>query len=100
MINGKCKDFRRPFAMSILIASALALAACAGKSTLGLGDPLTTASTGPVSLKETAALGERWRKNPSDVPLGLAYAERLKSLDQDAQQLDVLKTLADRNPAD
>ena len=102
MAVGKCKDFYCRTSMSVLLlAASLTLAGCAGKMAgLGSSDPFTTASTAPVSLKETAELGQRWRKNPADVQLGLSYAARLKSLDQTAQQLEVLKTLVDGHPAD
>ena len=86
MTTGKCKDFRCRASLPILLmAASLALAGCGNKSArLDLSDPFTTASTAPASLRDTAALGERWRKNPADIRLGLAYANQLKSLDQTA----------------
>src|SRR5437762_5039466 len=97
MAIGNCKALHGRISMPVLVlAASLTLAGCAGKmASLGSSDPFTTASTAPVSLKETAELGQRWRKNPTDVRLGLTYAARLKSLDQNAQQLEVLKTLVD-----
>jgi Flp pilus assembly protein TadD len=102
MANKKCKGFcGRIRAPTLIVAVAVAIAGCEGKSiTLGSGDTLTTASTAPASLKETAALGQRWRKDPGDTRLGLAYASSLKSLGQTQQQSEVLKTLVERHPGD
>ena len=102
MATGKIKSFRHYLLASILVSAAsLALAGCEGKSArLESDDALTTASTRPVSLKETAELGKRWEKSPGDTRLGLPYAAHLKSLGQTEQQLMVLKTLSARNPGD
>jgi Flp pilus assembly protein TadD len=66
-------------------------------------DPMTTGSlpagaTAMPSVKETARLGQEWRKNPGDVRKGLAYAERLARLGQRKEQLAVLEELVRRNP--
>jgi Flp pilus assembly protein TadD len=81
-----------------LIAMTLAVGGCQNKSA-GV-DPINTGSTGQLSLRETAAEGERWKKDPGNVELGLAYASKLGQLGQTPQQMDVLQTLANKNPQD
>jgi Flp pilus assembly protein TadD len=102
MVTEKSKTFRRHLlASGLIVAASLLVAGCEGKSArLDSDDALTTGSTAPVSLKETAELGGRWQKKPGDMRLGLAYASRLKALGQADQQLMVLKTLSERNPGD
>ncbi len=97
----KIKSFRHLSLPVVIILSGVALAGCA-KQSVGLddSDALTTGSTAPPSMRETAAIGQRWQKNPDDVRLGLSYAGRLKALGQTEQQLRVMKTLADRHPKD
>ena len=86
---------------ALAITVGAALAGCDAKmGGLGPVDPLTTSSTDTVSIKETAALGQRWRKDPADERLGLAYAAQLKSLGQTEQQLEVLRTLVAHHPTD
>jgi Flp pilus assembly protein TadD len=82
--------------------AAIGLSACQkNEANLRPGDELTTSSTAAnVSLKETAEVGQRWQKDQTNVQLGLAYASRLKALGQNAQQLDVLRTLAQAQPND
>jgi len=63
-------------------------------------DPLTTSSTGDISIKETALAGQRWRADPGNAQLGVDYARRLEQLDQHAEQLKVLEEVARRNPQD
>jgi Flp pilus assembly protein TadD len=102
MAAQKSKDFCHSMSWPILLlASCVALAGCQNKSaSLDSDSLLTTASTEPASLRETADLGRRWQKDPADMRLGLAYAGHLKSLDQTEQQLQVLKTLVSHHPND
>src|SRR4029453_3066945 len=88
--------------LAALIAFAsLSLGACQNKSaSLADADSLATGSTSPPSLKETAALGKEWQKDPKNSRLGLAYAGQLKKLGQNDQQLQVLATLMQYHPAD
>ncbi len=97
----KIKSFRHLSLPAVIILSGVALAGCA-KQSAGLddSDTLTTGSTAPPSMRETAEIGQRWQKNPDDIRLGLSYAGRLKALGQTEQQLRVMKTLADRHPKD
>lgn len=99
---GTCRSSftRRLSLAALLVGTALALGACQSKDGLGGADPLATGSTSPTSLKETAKLGERWQSDPKNLQLGLAYAGQLKQLGQNDQQLQVLATLAQYNPAD
>jgi Flp pilus assembly protein TadD len=83
----------------VLVAAALALAGCnKGDNSLSAVDSLSTGSLDNVSIKETAEIGQRWQRDPGNAKLGLDYANRLKALGQNDQQLAVLKTLADKNP--
>ena len=76
-MSGSCPShlMRHISLAALLVTSSLALGACQNKSA-GLDgvDPRATGSTSPVSLKETAKLGERWQSDPKDLRLGLAYA--------------------------
>jgi Flp pilus assembly protein TadD len=91
---------RRASLLAFAALAAVSLSACQkNEASLGASDKLTTSSTG-VSLKETAEIGERWQKDPGNVQLGLAYASRLKALGQTAQQIQVLKTVAEAHPED
>jgi Flp pilus assembly protein TadD len=63
-------------------------------------DPLETGSTAPLSMKDTAAAGERWKKDPGNIALGLSYAARLKAIGQTQEQLGVLAVLTSKNPQD
>src|SRR6476646_1262865 len=86
---------------ALLVASSLALGACQNKSASLEGiDPLATGSTAPVSLKETAKLGQSWQADPKNLGLGLAYANQLKALGQSDRQLQVLGTLTQYHPQD
>ena len=88
-------------ATPVFLLAMLALAGCqSNKTAFNDSDTLVTGSTEPASLKDTAAAGQRWQKDPGNMKLGLAYAAQLKALDQTSQQLDVLRTLAERNPQD
>jgi Flp pilus assembly protein TadD len=89
---------KRLAAAGAIITAALMLGGCQNQS--ASIDPLTTGSTGTPSLKETAAVGEKWKKDPGNVELGLSYASRLKQLGQSQQQLEVLGALASSHPQD
>ncbi len=88
---------RLPLACA-LIGTALFLSGCQSKD--ASIDPMATGSTGAPSMKETAAAGESWKKDPGNVELGLNYAARLKSIGQTNEQINVLQTLAGKNPQD
>jgi len=86
---------------TLLVASSLALGACQNRSaSLDGVDPLATGSSAPVSLKETAKLGQSWQADPKNLRVGLAYASQLKALGQSEQQLQVLGTLTQYHPQD
>lgn len=79
------------------VMAGLLLSGCSGTRT-SLSDPITTSSTGDASIKETALAGQRWRANPDNVELGVAYAKGLDALGQNDEQLKVLDQIAQRNP--
>jgi Flp pilus assembly protein TadD len=82
-----------------VVAVAILLAGCnKGEDRLNGVDTMSTGSIQSLSIKETAEIGKKWQKTPGDAQLGVAYANRLKALGQSAQQLTVLKTLAEYNP--
>jgi Flp pilus assembly protein TadD len=102
-MSGPCRShiIKRTRLAALLVISGLALGACQNSSAgLDGADPLTTGSTSPPSLKETARLGKGWQKDPKNLRLGLAYAGQLKKLKQTDQQLQVLATLAQHHPQD
>jgi len=88
---------RAPLA-ALLVGTSLALAGCQTKT--ASVDPMTTSSTEGLSIKDTAAIGDKWKADPGNVELGLSYAERLKALGQTDEQMGVLQTLAQKNPQD
>lgn len=93
---------RRKASIVTAIVAALLLSACQNKSASLSADPVTTASTsasGP-SFKQTEALAKKWEQDNSNLAVGLAYSDSLGALDQRPTQLQVLKTLSDRNPND
>lgn len=92
------RTLKRPTAI-ILMAAALALAGCQQKSAgLTDADTLTTASTAPLDLKETAALAKKWQADPKDIKKGMAYANALNSLGQGPKELEVLSVLHNAHP--
>lgn len=102
-MSGSCRSqlLRRTCFASLLIAASLTLGACQNKSAgLDGADPMTTGSTSPPSLQQTAKLGKSWQNDPKNLKLGLAYASGLKKLGQNDQQLQVLGTLVQYHPED
>ncbi len=102
-MSGSCRSqlLRRTCFASLLIAASLTLGACQNKSAgLDGADPMTTGSTSPPSLQQTAKLGKSWQNDPKNLRLGLAYASGLKKLGQNDQQLQVLGTLIQYHPED
>ncbi len=89
---------RRLALVPALLATALFLGGCQNQS--ASIDPMTTGSTDKPSLKETAAVGEKWKKDPANTELGLSYASRLKQIGQTDQQLEVLAQLSSSHPKD
>jgi Flp pilus assembly protein TadD len=99
--SSRSQILRRTCLAGLLLAASLALGACQNKSAnLDGADPMTTGSTSPPSLKQTAQLGKSWQKDPKNLRLGLAYASGLKKLGQNDQQLQVLGTLIQYHPED
>lgn len=90
---------RSKISVAAAIAAALLLSACQNKSASLSADPVNTASisTGGPSFKKTEALAKQWEQDNSNLEVGLAYSDSLGALDQRPTQLQVLKTLADRN---
>lgn len=86
---------------ALVLATALAAAACQSKTaSLDSLDSMSTASTAKPSFKTTATLGKKWEADPSNIEAGIAYANGLEALGQTDQQMEVLKTLAERHPED
>lgn len=94
--------FRRRLAAVIVVAvSAVALTACEKKSAgLGDSDGLSTGSTNPASMIETAKLGEAYQADPSNPAKALAYANALGGIGQVDKQLQIMKQLHSSNPGD
>ena len=89
----------RNVSVAALVFLALALGGCQGKNAALDGtDSIVTGSTGEPSLRDLAALGARWQNDTSDVQTGLAYAQGLGTIGQREKRLEVLKTLAVKNP--
>jgi Flp pilus assembly protein TadD len=93
--------------VAMLLAAALTLAACQNKPAfLSSGNQpdgqMTTGSTNPpeASFKRTEQLQEQWNAKPGDRAIGLDYAENLGALGQTDKQLEVLQSVADKNPQD
>jgi Flp pilus assembly protein TadD len=89
---------RRLQLATFLISAALVLSGCQNKT--ASIDPMATGSTSPLSMKDTAAAGQKWKADPGNIELGLAYANRLKAIGQTDEQFQVLETLANKNPQD
>ena len=88
--------------LSLVAMAAIALTGCQSASLLERngGDRLVTGSTSPVSLKETAAAGQRWQDEPGNVKAGMRYVSLLRGMDQNGKALEVMAELARRNPDD
>lgn len=92
----------------LLMASALALAACQSRQAKLETDPLETGSTSSVagpkadvgSFTRTEALSQKWVANQGDEAIGLDYAANLGKLGQTDEQIEVLKTVAASHPED
>jgi Flp pilus assembly protein TadD len=91
---------QRRFAATLLVMiSAAALAGCEQKSAgLEDSDPMSTASTGSMSLKDAAKAGEAYKGDPSNPAKAIAYANALGSIGQTEKQMQVLKQLYLSNP--
>ncbi len=86
---------------ALVLVTAFATAACQGKTaSLDSLDSMSTASTAKPSFTATATLGKKWEADPSNIEAGIAYANGLEALGQTDQQMQVLKTLAERHPED
>jgi Flp pilus assembly protein TadD len=79
------------------LALGVLLSGCASTRAT-LSDPITTSSTGQPSIKDTALAGKKWRQDPGNIQLGIAYANELDALGQNDEQLKVLDQVAQRNP--
>ena len=92
---------RRNLASALVLAAAFATAACQSKTaSLDSLDSMSTASTAKPSFSATAALGKKWKADPSNIEISIAYANGLQALGQTDQQMMVLKTLAGYHPQD
>jgi Flp pilus assembly protein TadD len=82
--------------------AAVSLAACDKKSAGLDADPISTASTGAAgpSFKKTEALGKRWKAEPGNVQLAIAYGNSLDELGQKPTQIEVLRTAASQTAGD
>lgn len=89
----------RHFTTALILSVALAATACQSKTaSLGSLDTMSTASTAKPSFTATAALGKKWQADPSNIDIGLAYANGLEALGQTDRQMQVLKTLSGNHP--
>jgi Flp pilus assembly protein TadD len=91
----------------LLLVASLALTACQAKQAELDADSLQTGSTTKAidlkskgSFVKTKALSEKWAADQGNVALGMEYAASLEKIGQKDDQMDVLKTLASRNPDD
>jgi Flp pilus assembly protein TadD len=91
----------RTLAPALIVITALAAAGCQGKTaSLNSVDSMSTGSTIEPSFMKTAALAKNWEADPGNIATGIAYANGLEALGQTDQQMQVLKTLTQRNPGD
>jgi Flp pilus assembly protein TadD len=101
MITAYGKFTRASFTCALLLSASVVVAGCQTKSAkLDEGDPIATGSTGAPSFTKTAELGERWKADPKNTELALAYADGLEKLGQSDQQIQVLEATSARNPQD
>jgi Flp pilus assembly protein TadD len=85
----------------LMMSASLLVAGCQSKSArLDDADQVQTASTGSASFTKTAALGDKWKADPKNAELAIAYADGLEKLGQTDQQLQVLQTASASNPSD
>ncbi len=80
--------------LAALGIATLLLAGCQNKSASLETDPMATASTaiaGP-SFKKTEALSRRWKSDPKQVKVAIAYGNSLDELGQKPTQIEVLRT--------
>jgi Flp pilus assembly protein TadD len=78
-----------------LVAAALLLSACqANKAAIDTDDLTTASTTGAPSFKKTEALAAKWKSNPSDLGVTMAYAASLEGLGQKPQAVEVLRAAA------
>jgi Flp pilus assembly protein TadD len=88
-----------PLTATLLVATALSLAACKGREpNIDGTDSMATGSTGGPSFKAISEAGSKWEKDRGNARLGLAYAAGLQSIGQQDKRLEVLKTIAQANP--
>lgn len=95
-------NFRSKTTIALALLSSLALAGCQNRTAQLDADPMSTAATtqtGP-SFKRTEALGKKWKADQKDVATAAAYATSLDELGQKPQQIDVLRTTAQRTSGD
>jgi Flp pilus assembly protein TadD len=91
----------RLLAAAMVMALAAAVGGCQPQgSSMSASDGLATGSTGPASFKGTAALGQAWQADPTNVNKGLAFANGLDALGQTDQQISVLDQLYRDHPND
>ncbi len=87
------------FGAAIVIAVSMTGCKTASISS-GSPDTFSTASVGEASVKETAALGNKYRADPKNIKVGIAYSKQLKALGQADAGLKVLTDLSKHHPDD
>jgi Flp pilus assembly protein TadD len=99
----KSFDLRKVTAVGLVLAAAVLLPGCkTTRSEKMAADPIQTASTtstGP-SFKRTEQLAKKWKAEPANVGVALAYASSLGQLAQKQGQVEVLRTTAQQTSAD
>jgi Flp pilus assembly protein TadD len=92
---------RASVSCALLLSASVLVSGCQSRSAkLDDTDQIATGSTGSPSFTKTAALGDRWKADPKNAELALAYADGLDKLGQSDQRLQVLQSAAANNPSD
>ena len=92
---------------ALVLLGAVVLGGCQGRQVNLESDPLATGSTSKSgtaaaagSFKLTTQLSKQWEADPTNLLLGLSYAENLGKIGQVDAQISVLKSLANSHPQD
>lgn len=97
----------RPSAELLVSAAVVAVLALSGGGCSNLGPRETTDSVGPAAITPSSpdelrrsleTLGNRFRQNPNDANVAIAYAQALRANEQRAQAVAVLEQASIRNP--
>ncbi len=95
------KAMRMPFANPARLMSSIALAALIAATTAGCKTTAETTGSIPssaASSSDLSGLAERYKANPKDPDIAIAYAQVLRTQDQRAQAVAVLEQSAMMNP--